>query len=159
MREQGMEPVGLFYNPNIHPFQEYRKRRETVKDFAGRSGLEVVYRDEDELDAFLQRTAGTGSKRCEHCYRMRLDKAGKIARERGIGSFTTTLLYSKHQKHDLIAAIGREAATDHGVEFYYEDFRHGWREGIVESKAMGLYRQQYCGCIFSEYERYAKGGL
>ena len=75
---------------------------------------------------------------------------------RGFGVFTTSLLYSKYQKHDLIKGIAQEMASEHGVEFYYEDFRRGWREGIVESRAMGLYRQQYCGCIYSEKERYEK---
>jgi predicted adenine nucleotide alpha hydrolase (AANH) superfamily ATPase len=85
---------------------------------------------------------------------MRLGAAGTAAKEKGFTLFTTTLLYSKYQKHDLIAGVARETAKEHGIEFYYEDFRQGWREGIVESKAMGLYRQQYCGCIYSERERY-----
>jgi predicted adenine nucleotide alpha hydrolase (AANH) superfamily ATPase len=87
---------------------------------------------------------------------MRLDAVASAAREKKAGAFTTSLLYSKHQKHDLIKGIALEMAAQHGIEFYYEDFRRGWREGIVESKAMGLYRQQYCGCIYSEKERYEK---
>jgi len=157
LKEEGMEPMGFFYNPNIHPYQEYRRRLDTVKEFAARVGLEVVYRDGYDLDPFLIRVAGKGVLRCEQCYRMRLDAAGAAAREKGFGIFTTSLLYSKHQKHDLIAGVAREMSSEHGVEFYYEDFRRGWREGIVESKAMGLYRQQYCGCIYSECDRYRKG--
>jgi predicted adenine nucleotide alpha hydrolase (AANH) superfamily ATPase len=87
---------------------------------------------------------------------MRLDAAGATAKEKGFNVFTTSLLYSKYQKHDLIIGVGREMASAYRVEFYYEDFRRGWREGIVESKAMGLYRQQYCGCIYSERDRYRK---
>jgi predicted adenine nucleotide alpha hydrolase (AANH) superfamily ATPase len=154
MREEGMEPTGYFYNPNIHPYTEYKKRLDTVKEFSLRTGLDVICRDSYDLDEFLSLTAGTGANRCEHCYRMRLDAAGAAARENGFGTFTTSLLYSKYQKHDLITGIAKETATEHGIEFYYEDFRRGWREGIVESKAMGLYRQQYCGCIYSERERY-----
>ena len=120
-------------------------------------GLEVHYhRDGYDLDSFLLRVAGKGTQRCEHCYRMRLDAVAIAAREKKVGAFTTSLLYSKHQKHDLIKGIALETAAEHGIEFYYEDFRRGWREGIVESKAMGLYRQQYCGCIYSEKERYEK---
>jgi epoxyqueuosine reductase len=156
LREEGFEPTGYFYNPNIHPYQEYRKRLDTVKEFAGRVGLEVLYRDGYELDQYLLRVAGKGAERCEHCYRMRLDAAAAAAKERGFRSFTTSLLYSKYQKHDAIVGVGREMAEMHGIEFYYEDFRRGWREGIVESKAMGLYRQQYCGCIYSERDRYRK---
>jgi predicted adenine nucleotide alpha hydrolase (AANH) superfamily ATPase len=156
LKEEGLEPTGYFYNPNIHPYLEYRKRLDTVREFSARSGLEVVYRDGYDLDGFLVRVAGTGALRCEHCYRMRLDAAAAVAKERGFHLFTTSLLYSKFQKHDRIAGIGRETASEHGIEFYYEDFRRGWREGIVESKAMGLYRQQYCGCIYSERDRYQK---
>jgi len=157
LKEEGFEPKGYFYNPNIHPYLEYKKRLDTVKEFSSRVGLEVHYQDDYDLDPFLLRTAGKGTQRCEHCYRMRLNEAAAAAaREKGIGAFTTSLLYSKFQKHDLIKGIAKEAAAEHGIEFYYEDFRRGWREGIVESKAMGLYRQQYCGCIYSEKERYGK---
>jgi predicted adenine nucleotide alpha hydrolase (AANH) superfamily ATPase len=156
LKEEGLEPTGYFYNPNIHPYQEYRKRLDTVKEFAGRVGLEVVYRDGYDLDQYLLQVAGKGALRCELCYRMRLDAAGATAKERGFHVFTSSLLYSKYQKHDLIAGIGREMASAHGLEFYYEDFRRGWREGIMESKAMGLYRQQYCGCIYSERDRYRR---
>jgi len=156
LKEEGMEPTGYFYNPNIHPYQEYKRRLDTVREFANRVGLEVHYHDGYDLDEFLSRVVGTGPSRCEHCYRMRLDNACKAARERGISVYTTSLLYSKYQKHDLIRGIGQEMASEHGIELYYEDYRKGWREGIVESKAMGLYRQQYCGCIYSERDRYRK---
>jgi predicted adenine nucleotide alpha hydrolase (AANH) superfamily ATPase len=154
LKEEGFEPTGFFYNPNIHPYLEYRKRLDTVKEFSSRVRVEVHYRDGYDLDQFLQRVAGKGSQRCEHCYRMRLDAAAAAAREMGISAFSTSLLYSKFQRHDLISGIAMEAAAEQGIEFYYEDFRRGWREGIMESKAMGLYRQQYCGCIYSEHERY-----
>jgi hypothetical protein len=154
MKEEGISVTGYFYNPNIHPFTEYRKRLDTVRDFSIRVGLDVVYRDGYDLDEFLSAVAGRGAGRCEQCYRMRLNTAAREARERGFRVFTTSLLYSKYQKHDLIRGVAGEAAADQGIEFHYEDFRHGWREGIVESKAMGLYRQQYCGCIYSEKERY-----
>jgi predicted adenine nucleotide alpha hydrolase (AANH) superfamily ATPase len=154
LKEEGIDIVGFFYNPNIHPYQEYRKRLETVKDFSVRVGLDVEYRDSYDLDHFLLRTAGKGPYRCEQCYRIRLEAAGAAAKERGITVFTTSLLYSRFQQHDLIAAIGKETASELGIEFYYEDFRNGWKEGIIESKAMGLYRQQYCGCIYSERDRY-----
>ena len=156
LREEGMKPTGFFYNPNIHPYTEYRKRLDTVKDFSLRSGLDVVYRDGYDLDEFLGRVAGKGDRRCEHCYRMRLDAAAMAARERGFTLFTSSLLYSKFQKHETIKSIALETATERGLEFYYEDFRQGWREGIMESKALGLYRQQYCGCIYSERDRYRK---
>jgi predicted adenine nucleotide alpha hydrolase (AANH) superfamily ATPase len=154
LREEGMRPTGYFYNPNIHPYTEYKKRIDTVKDFSLRVGLEVLSREGYDLDEFLLRVAGKGPQRCEFCYRMRLSAAAAAAREKGFTLYTTTLLYSKYQKHDMIIGIAREAAEENSIEFYYEDFRQGWREGIMESKAMGLYRQQYCGCIYSERDRY-----
>ncbi len=154
LREEGMAATGFFYNPNIHPYTEYKKRLDTVKDFSIRAGFDVLFRDAYDLDEFLSRIVGKGPRRCEQCYRMRLDAAGKAARDKGFTLFTTSLLYSKFQKHDLIKGVAKETAAEHKLEFYYEDFRQGWREGIVESKAMGLYRQQYCGCIYSEKERY-----
>jgi len=156
LREEGMVPTGYFYNPNIHPYLEYRKRMDAVREFALRTGLDVIYQDGYDLDEFLTRTAGKGPLRCEACYRLRLGAAAKAAREKGFPVYTSSLLYSKYQKHDLIKGVARESAEESGIEFYYEDFRQGWREGIVESKAMGLYRQQYCGCIYSERDRYRK---
>jgi predicted adenine nucleotide alpha hydrolase (AANH) superfamily ATPase len=156
LKEEGLEPTGYFYNPNIHPYLEYKKRLDTVKEFAGRVGLDVLYQDSYDLDEFLLLAAGKGSQRCEHCYRMRLHAAASAAKKKGVTIYTTSLLYSKYQHHELIKAVGTEMAAENGIEFYYEDFRRGWREGIVESKAMGLYRQQYCGCIYSERERYEK---
>ena len=156
LKEEGMDPTGYFYNPNIHPYQEYKRRLDTVREFSNRVGLEVRYHDGYDLDQFLLRVVGTGAGRCEHCYRMRLERTCKAAKEQGVSLYTTSLLYSKYQKHDLIKGIGQEMASEYGIELYYEDFRRGWREGIVESKAMGLYRQQYCGCIYSERDRYRK---
>ncbi len=156
LREEGMVPTAYFYNPNIHPYLEYRKRMDAVREFALRTGLEVLYQDGYDLEEFLMRTAGKGPLRCEHCYRMRLEAAAKAARAKGFSVYTSSLLYSKYQKHDVIKAVAQECAEESRIEFYYEDFRLGWREGIVESKAMGLYRQQYCGCIYSERDRYRK---
>lgn len=156
LQEEGFTVNGYFYNPNIHPYLEYEKRMNTVREFSARVDLPVTYADGYDLDEFLVRAAGKGTGRCEQCYRMRLDAAAAEAQKSGAGIFTTSLLYSKHQKHDLIRGVAKEMAWEQGVEFYYEDFRAGWREGIMESKAMGLYRQQYCGCIYSERERYER---
>jgi epoxyqueuosine reductase len=152
--EEGYSVKGYFYNPNIHPYLEYQKRMSTVREFSARADLSVMYRDGYDLDEFLVRVVGKGPGRCEQCYRMRLDAAAAETNRSGSGLFTTSLLYSKYQQHDLILGVAREMAREHGVELFYEDFRKGWHEGIVGSKAMGLYRQQYCGCIYSERERY-----
>lgn len=154
----GIEATGFFYNPNIHPYQEYGRRLAAVRDLSARSALPLVVREGYDLDEFLLQVAGTGEGRCERCYRMRLSAAAAAAREGGFSLYTTTLLYSRYQKHDLIRSVAAEMGQDEGIELYYEDFRTGWQEGIAISKAMGLYRQQYCGCIYSERERYQRPG-
>jgi predicted adenine nucleotide alpha hydrolase (AANH) superfamily ATPase len=156
LREEGFSTAGLFYNPNIHPFQEHAKRLSSARELFRRVGLPFAVHDGYDLDAFLLRVAGKGTGRCEACYRFRLDVAAAEAKAGGYTLFTTSLLYSKRQKHDLIRGVAREIAGAHGIELYYEDFRAGWRRGIEESRALGLYRQKYCGCLYSEHERYGE---
>ncbi len=156
MGEEGMETVGYFFNPNIHPYQEYQKRLDTVKGYSETSGLEVIYQDDYGLEEFLRNVADHPEERCRYCYTSRLEATAKEARRKRFDRFSTTLLYSIYQKHDVIKEIGERVARDTGVPFYYEDFRKGWKKGLEVSKALGLYRQQYCGCIYSEKERYAK---
>jgi len=149
-----MEVFGFFYNPNIHPYQEYRKRLKTVKDYSGKIDLRMIYRDEYRLEEFLQNVVFRESERCRYCYYSRLKSAAKTAKKGKFDFFSTTLLYSKSQNHKGIQEIGEGLAMEYGVKFLYEDFREGWKEGIEVSKKLGLYRQQYCGCIYSEKERY-----
>jgi predicted adenine nucleotide alpha hydrolase (AANH) superfamily ATPase len=156
LRREGFDLTGFFYNPNIHPYREYRKRLTTVQDLAAGIGFSVLVPQGYDLDAFLSRIVGTGGGRCERCYRMRLEVAAAEAKRSGFDLYSTSLLYSRYQKHDLIRGIAQEQAGEHGIEFYYEDFRKGWHEGIAGSKSLGLYRQQYCGCLYSEQERYQR---
>jgi predicted adenine nucleotide alpha hydrolase (AANH) superfamily ATPase len=155
LRSEGFAPTAFFYNPNIHPYQEFSRRLRAVREYAALTGLPVLVREDDDLDAFLVRVAGRGAGRCEQCYRMRLSAAAAEARMQGFPLYTTSLLYSRHQKHDVIRGVAQEMAQQHGIDFHYADFREGWNDGIAASKAMGLYRQQYCGCVYSERERYA----
>jgi len=145
---------GFFYNHNIHPYQEYQRRLTAVREFAASKELPMFYRDEYNLEEFLAAVAQNPELRCAYCYVSRLDAAAEKAAELGFDAFTSSLLYSRYQNHDTIRAAGEQAGKRHGVKFYYEDFRPGWQEGIRQSKEMGLYRQQYCGCIYSEKERY-----
>jgi len=157
LKGKGYDVQGLWYNPNIHLYQEYCRRRDSLQDYAVRTNLPVIYNDEYGLREFI-RTIGRDEEedRCLACYRLRLQRAAGIARQGKFDSFTTTLLSSPHQKHKLIRKIGEQAAKKVGVEFHYEDFREGNKESIRLSKEIGLYRQQYCGCIYSEYERFKK---
>ncbi len=146
---------GLFFNPNIHPYREYRRRMEAVQQLQQQTGLPVIYQGGYGLEEFLRRVVFREAQRCYTCYYWRLQTTAKIAKRGKFDAFSSTLLYSKFQQHDLIKQIGETLAQDEGIPFYYEDFRVGWKEGIKLSKEMQLYRQQYCGCVYSEQERYA----
>jgi predicted adenine nucleotide alpha hydrolase (AANH) superfamily ATPase len=154
-----MGVTGFFFNPNIHPFREFERRVEALETVVQRCDLEVLW---DKAGYGLRSWAlEVGDRqespaRCGVCYRMRLERTAARAAEMDISAFSTTLLYSRYQNHGLIREIGEEAARHHGVRFYYQDFRAGWQEGVEISKDLGLYRQPYCGCIYSEEERYAE---
>jgi len=156
LREQGDEVYGLFYNPNIHPYTEYKKRYETLEKYAGDVGLKVITSDEYPMEEFLRNVVFREENRCRYCYYDRLNYTAHVAKKGKFDRFTTTLLYSKFQDHALMKEIGESMGKEIGGYFYYEDFRDGWKEGIETSKKLGMYRQQYCGCIFSEKERYFK---
>lgn len=152
----GMDVTGFFYNPNIHPLQEYLRRRQGAAQVAARLGIAVIFKD-DEYDPkkYFQAVTYREANRCLSCYALRLERTLSIARRGRFDLFTTTLLYSKYQKHDQLRTLGADMATGSGVGFHYEDFRQGWAEGIAQSREWGIYRQQYCGCLYSENERFA----
>ncbi len=144
----------FFYNPNIHPFVEFRKRLRAFEVFAERRKITVDAVREYGLHRFLELVESDGSGRCLACYRERLGRTACRAAEVGAGAFSTTLVSSTHQDHDMIRRAGEAAAAESGVEFIYRDLRAAAADGLAVAKKMSLYRQQYCGCIFSEYERY-----
>lgn len=157
LKREGFEVHGLWYNPNIHPYQEYLLRLETLKHYAARIDLPVICKDEYGLREFIREVVYRETERCLFCYRLRLKEVARIAKEGKFHSFTSTLLVSPHQKHDLIKEVSGEVGREAEVEFYYQDFRPGLKESIKLSREMGLYRQQYCGCIYSECERFKQG--
>ncbi len=154
LRAEGFEVMGFFYRHNIHPYTECLKREETLTSFAESAGLRVIHQEGYDLEGFIRRSVYRESNRCDPCYHDRLRSSAHIARRGKFDYFSSTLLYSKFQKHDRIKSIGEAVGRSLGVPFLYQDFREGWKEGVAESKEMGLYRQQYCGCIYSEKERY-----
>ena len=156
LRKEGFEVVSLFYNHNIHPYQEYRRRRDTLLDLSPKIDLPVICPEGYDLKTFLRNAVFHEDERCYYCYRSRLETTIDAAAQAGFNLFSTTLLYSRFQKHDMIKEIGETLAKEKGIDFYYRDFRAGWEEGIRASKELNLYRQQYCGCIYSEHERYVK---
>lgn len=158
LRAAGHVVTGFFYNHNIHPYQEYARRRDTVVQMADQEALPLIMHDQYDLEGFLSNVATEPDKRCGYCYASRLRATAETAAAKGFDAFTASLLYSRYQRHDEIRNLGERIGDELGVPFYYEDFRTGWQEGIRLSREAGLYRQQYCGCIYSEKERYLPKG-
>jgi predicted adenine nucleotide alpha hydrolase (AANH) superfamily ATPase len=154
-REQGYEVSALWYNPNIHPFLEHQNRLEAMQSFARESDLPFQVAGGYDMIEYFRRVVGHEDERCRHCFRLRLGQTAEVARAAGFSAFTTTLLISPHQKHELIGEIGNELAQDKGVVFLYADLRKRYSDSRRQTKPLNLYRQQYCGCIYSEWERYA----
>ena len=160
---KNLEITGFWYNPNIHPYSEYQNRMMTMGYFSQKEKLPMIWKDEYALEEWLEATRGkfdlpvhwTKEKRCEKCYDLRLNKLAKEAKKGGYDYFSTTLLYSKFQEHEIIKEICEKLENEYNINFYYADFRLGWKEGIEISQKMDLYRQHYCGCIFSEKEKYS----
>jgi len=159
LKNRDLSLMGFFYPHNIHPYTEMILRKDTLFSYAEQIGLRVIYQEGYKLEEFLRNTAFRENSRCHYCYFDRLKATALLAKRGKFDYFTSTLLYSKFQKHDLIRSIGEDVGKTVGIDFYYDDFRKGWKEGIVESKALGMYRQQYCGCIYSEKERFAGKSL
>lgn len=156
LSERGYQVVPFFYNPNVHPFSEYRKRYFAVLDYCRGQGLDVEV-GPYEMERFLLEISPRVDNRCELCFRIRLSRAARHARTLGIGEFTSTLLVSPYQDQMLIRAAGEAAAIEHGVLFLFEDMRKGYQETVSKSRELDIYRQSYCGCLYSEKERYQKG--
>ena len=154
LQEQGHEVTGFWYNPNIHPFTEYRSRRNTVRDYLQEIGLPLIEQNDYGLRPFVREVAADIPGRCVKCYEMRLMRTAQVAKEQGFDGFTSSLFISPYQKHELMAEVARRAAEAYGVEFYYQDFRPLFRAGQDFARAHGFYMQKYCGCIFSEEDRY-----
>jgi predicted adenine nucleotide alpha hydrolase (AANH) superfamily ATPase len=153
---KGVDIRGLWFNPNIHPYTEYTSRLASVERLQRLWNLDMEYADEYALDDFLAGVVNTGKNRCHFCYSLRLEKTALAARRMGLDGFTTSLLASPYQKFDMIVGIGEETGRRHGIPFYAEDVRQGWRASRGLAQELGLYRQKYCGCIYSEMERYLK---
>ncbi|MCL2576346.1 MAG: epoxyqueuosine reductase QueH [Defluviitaleaceae bacterium] len=156
MPDDNKTPDLLWYNPNIHPFTEHRARRNALADYANDKELNVIMHDYYGLEEFIRLTIDDLKVRCKKCYAMRMNFAAQKAAEMNYDSFSTTLLASPFQKFDLICEAGENAAKTHGVQFIIKDYREGYKGAKQRAREMGIYMQKYCGCIFSEKERYVK---
>ena len=156
LRADGVEVAGFGYNPNIHPFTEYRSRRNCLRDYAQTIDLKLIEKNDYALRPFIREVADDIAHRCGKCYEMRLFETARQAKELGFDSFTSSLFISPYQNHELMRETAERAAAEFGVEFLYRDFRPYFHAGQDKAKELGFYMQKYCGCVFSEEERYLK---
>ena len=156
LRAEGTEPVSFWYNPNIHPFSEYKMRKNTLTDYAKSVNMKLIIENEYGLRNFITSVYPNFDNRCSYCYESRIYRTAEFAAENGFERFTTTLLVSPYQNHELICDTAERAAFKYGVKFEYHDFRPGFKAGQEKARELGLYMQKYCGCIFSEEDRYKK---
>ena len=155
LRSQAADVVVYYYNPNIQPFQEYKRRRDCLEEYCSAEAVTFIEARYD-FERFYQAVVFKESSRCEICYTLRLTEAAKYAAKEDFDCFTTTLLVSPYQKHDLLVEIGKATGDRYGVPFRYSDFRRGWAQTRALSRELDLYRQKYCGCLYSEKERFCK---
>lgn len=164
LRADGHQLTGYFFNPNIHPYKEFRRRLTTAEEFAQKVNLPLIVDNKYQLREFLQKaltiekyTDGLNldNRRCRMCYAWRLHEAALYAKEHGFDAFTSTLFVSPYQNHQMMKDVAEKISRAVNIPFYYEDFRPGYERGVDISLELELYRQPYCGCIFSEEERYS----
>lgn len=150
LREENIEPTIYWFNPNIHPYTEYKERRDTLKKYTENIGINAIFDEEYKLKEFCKNVINDLENRCvKYCYRVRLEQTAKYAKQNGYDAFSTTLLISPYQNHEALKEIGEEIANKYELKFLYKDFRTGFKEGQNKAKQLGLYMQKYCGCIFS----------
>ena len=151
LRKEGIEPTVYWFNPNIHPYMEYKARRDCLKEYTKSISVEAIFEENYGLREFCKNVVSDLDNRCvNYCYKVRLEQTAKYAKENGYDSFSTTLLVSPYQNHKALVQVGNEMAKKYGIEFLYRDFRVGFRQGQAKARELGLYMQKYCGCIFSE---------
>ena len=156
LREENIDIVGYWYNPNIHPFKEYDNRLKALKEYSKMINLNVIYDDFYGLDEFVKNTVNIIDNRCGYCYLSRIERVVKYAHDNGYDAFSSTLFISPYQKHDLLKSICEKLSKKYNIQFLYRDFRPYYELGREMFRETGLYMQKYCGCIFSERERYKK---
>lgn len=155
LRKEEIEPTVYWFNPNIHPYMEYKSRRDCLKEYTKNINVKAIFEENYGLDEFCKNVIGDLQNRClNYCYKVRLEQTAKYAKEHGYTHFSTTLLVSPYQNHEALIKVANEMAEKYNVEFLYRDFRVGFREGQAKARELGLYMQKYCGCVFSEEMRY-----
>ena len=155
LRKEEIEPIVYWFNPNIHPYMEYKARRDCLKEYTKSINVKAIFEENYGLQDFCKNVIGDLQNRCKnYCYKVRLEQTAKYAKEHGYTHFSTTLLVSPYQNHEALIEVAKQMAEKYDVEFLYRDFRVGFREGQTKARELSLYMQKYCGCIFSEEDRY-----
>jgi predicted adenine nucleotide alpha hydrolase (AANH) superfamily ATPase len=145
--------VAFWYNPNVQPYQEFLARLGAFEEVCEAEDFPAIVDDTYDLERWLW-GALEAENRCEACFRDRLGITARLAAEEGFDAFTTTLLASPYQDHELARRVGEEEATAAGTAFLYRDLRGHWKEARRRTFELGVYRQRYCGCVLSERDRY-----
>ena len=154
VREEGNAVTGFWFNPNIPPYTEYQARKRTLEEYAREIQMKLVIGGTYDLRSFITNVADNIDGRCAYCYRVRMEETARYAAEHGYEAFTTSLLISPYQRHEAIRAAAQAMGEKYGVRFLYRDFRPLFQAGQNFARAHGFYMQKYCGCIFSEEDRY-----
>lgn len=157
LRSAGHEVTALFFNPNIHPYTEYLRRLDAFNVYTRDNDVRVLNAENmGDMEDWLRAVAFREIQRCRICFNFRIDAIARQAEAKGFDAFSSTLFYSRFQKHDLLKSICEAISEQRGIQFVYKDWRTGWNEGVKRYRKLGLYRQKYCGCIYSEKERALK---
>jgi predicted adenine nucleotide alpha hydrolase (AANH) superfamily ATPase len=157
LRSEGHEVTAVFFNPNIQPYAEYLRRLDAFNVYTHQNDVRVINADWREgMEEWLREVVFRESQRCRICFNLRMDKIARFAEAKGFDAFSTTLLYSRFQKHELLKSICEAVSDKYGIPFIYRDWRTGWNDGVRRYRKLGLYRQKYCGCVYSEKERALK---
>jgi predicted adenine nucleotide alpha hydrolase (AANH) superfamily ATPase len=151
-QERGYGVTAYWFNPNIHPHDEHQQRMEAMIEYASSKNIPLIFGGYDPMVYFLS-VVKNQNTRCRSCFDIRLSSTASIAREGGYTGFSSTLLISPHQEHELIKETGTRVAAQTGVEFFYSDLRKRYSDSRHITKPLELYRQRYCGCIYSRLER------
>jgi predicted adenine nucleotide alpha hydrolase (AANH) superfamily ATPase len=159
LRVLGFAVTGFWYNPNVQPFSEHERRRETLAHYAAEIELPVIWEPGYDVVRFMRAIGGHERyrERCRVCYEMRLERTAQVASREGFDAFTTTLLISPYQNQEAIHALGKAVGSRHGVSFFFENLRQGWADHFEAVREHELYSQCYCGCLYSEWEAQDRG--
>ena len=139
LRQEEIDVTAFWFNPNIHPFTEYRSRRNCLREYAETVKLPLIEKNDYALRPFIREVAENISGRCVKCYEIRLMETARQAKEGGFDSFTSSLFVSPYQNHELMRQVAEKAAETYGVEFLYRDFRPYFRAGQEKAREMEMY--------------------